>query len=60
LTRRWSTFNGEEDMANKTLVDDPLYILISCSICHESEAAIFQTDGDYCLDCWQEMTHPKI
>jgi hypothetical protein len=58
--RRWFIFNSEEDMADRTLVDHPLYILISCSICHENEAAIFQTDEDYCLDCWQEVTHPKI
>jgi hypothetical protein len=55
-----SIFGSEEDMANRTIADDPLQILIPCSICHESEASIFQTDGEYCLYCWQEITHPKI
>jgi hypothetical protein len=40
-------FNSEEDMANRTLVDDPLKILIACSLCHESKAAVFQSEGDY-------------
>ena len=47
-------------MVNITLVDDPLKIIISCAICRKGEAAIFQAEGDYCVNCWQEMTHPKI
>jgi hypothetical protein len=33
-------------MANRTLVDDPLQILISYTICREKEVEIFQTEGD--------------
>jgi hypothetical protein len=28
-----------------------------CSHCHEKPAEIFQVIGDYCLDCWQIITH---
>jgi hypothetical protein len=27
----------------------------SCNICDD----IFQVEGDYCLDCWQNRTYPN-
>jgi hypothetical protein len=31
-----------------------------CQGCQEKEAEIFQDNGDYCLECWQDITHPHI
>jgi hypothetical protein len=31
-----------------------------CSNCKSKLAAIFQTDGDFCTECWQAITHPNI
>jgi len=28
-----------------------------CFHCHEKIAEIFQVSGDYCLECWQTITH---
>lgn len=28
-----------------------------CFHCHERIAEIFQVSGDYCLECWQTITH---
>lgn len=33
---------------------------IGCIACRKTEAAIFQIDGDFCLDCWQERTEPSF
>jgi len=30
-----------------------------CDICGQ-EASIFQEEGNFCLDCWQVRTEPKI
>jgi hypothetical protein len=30
-----------------------------CDICKIRLAGIFQEDGNYCLECWQERTHPS-
>jgi hypothetical protein len=32
---------------------------ILCDVCGD-EAAIFQEEGNFCLDCWQERTEPYI
>jgi hypothetical protein len=32
----------------------------SCDNCHDKAADIFQVEGDYCLDCWQNLTHPNL
>jgi len=29
-----------------------------CNQCNNMPAEIFQENGDYCLDCWQERVHP--
>lgn len=33
---------------------------LSCGSCYEREAEIFQVTGYYCLQCWQEETHPNV
>ena len=32
----------------------------SCNICDDKPADIFQIEGDYCLDCWQNLTYPNL
>jgi hypothetical protein len=32
---------------------------INCDICNH-EAFIFQEDGNFCLNCWQNRTEPNI
>jgi hypothetical protein len=29
-----------------------------CQSCKDKPAEIFQEDGDYCLECWQERAYP--
>jgi hypothetical protein len=31
-----------------------------CNHCEENLAEIFQDNGDYCLECWQDLTYPKL
>ncbi|MBV9666943.1 MAG: hypothetical protein JO327_02305 [Nitrososphaeraceae archaeon] len=31
-----------------------------CDRCKDRLAEIFQVNGDYCLDCWQELTYPVV
>ena len=31
-----------------------------CNNCKESLAEIFQDNGDYCLECWQDLTYTKL
>jgi hypothetical protein len=37
----------------------PEDVKITCDMCGE-EAFIFQEEGNFCLDCWQERTEPDI
>jgi hypothetical protein len=30
---------------------------ILCNQCRERPAEIFQVTGDYCIECWQALTH---
>jgi hypothetical protein len=30
-----------------------------CNLC-EKEVEIFNVLGDYCVDCWDRLTHPNI
>jgi hypothetical protein len=44
--------------------DTTLLVLIKelkiyCDVCGE-EAFIFQEEGNFCLNCWQERTEPDI
>jgi hypothetical protein len=34
-------------------------VAIACDSC-EQEAFIFQEEGNFCLQCWQERTEPDI
>ncbi|AFU58445.1 hypothetical protein Ngar_c15100 [Candidatus Nitrososphaera gargensis Ga9.2] len=31
-----------------------------CDKCRKEKAELFQLTGEYCLKCWQIMTHPEI
>jgi hypothetical protein len=31
-----------------------------CDKCLTEKAELFQATGEYCLKCWQIMTHPDI
>jgi uncharacterized membrane protein len=33
---------------------------IFCGHCKSNAAEIFQVNGDYCLNCWQEITHTTL
>lgn len=33
--------------------------MIICDICNQ-EAFIFQEEGNFCLNCWQDRTEPNI
>ena len=30
---------------------------VLCDLCKERPAEIFQVTGDYCIECWQALTH---
>ncbi|MDQ3836345.1 MAG: hypothetical protein M3270_05350 [Thermoproteota archaeon] len=32
----------------------------NCEYCSQTKAEIFQVTGDYCLQCWQDETHPNV
>jgi hypothetical protein len=32
---------------------------INCDVCNQ-EAFIFQEEGNFCLNCWQDKTEPNI
>lgn len=34
--------------------------LVICQLCKRASAEIFQVDGDYCLECWQDKTHTSV
>jgi len=31
-----------------------------CDKCLREKAELFQATGEYCLNCWQSMTHPDV
>jgi DNA-directed RNA polymerase subunit RPC12/RpoP len=33
---------------------------LNCEYCSQKKAEIFQVTGYYCLQCWQEETHPNV
>ncbi len=33
---------------------------VVCGHCRKQPAEIFQVTGDYCLECWQEVTHSRV
>lgn len=38
----------------REIIDTDSY---QCVQCHLKPAEIFQINGEYCLECWQEITH---
>ena len=46
-------FNKEVEKV-KGIADAESY---QCIECEAKPAEIFQTNGEYCLECWQEITH---
>jgi len=32
----------------------------ACQKCKKEVAEVFQVTGDFCLQCWQDETHPDI
>lgn len=47
---------GEDDATIQILTEG---VRILCDVCNE-EAFIFQEEGNFCLNCWQERTEPQI
>jgi protein-arginine kinase activator protein McsA len=43
-----------EAKKKKEIEDSDAYV---CHECQVRPAEIFQINGDYCLDCWQAITH---
>jgi hypothetical protein len=37
----------------------PEDVTVTCDMCGQ-EAFIFQEEGNFCLNCWQERTEPRI
>ena len=35
-------------------------VRIICDICNNHDALIFQEEGNFCLNCWQDKTEPHI
>lgn len=44
-----------KEKEKKTIIAE----IVHCETCR-NEAFIFQTEGNYCLICWQERTEPNI
>ena len=47
-------------MSNLITKDNNASLHSYCDNCKERLAEIFQVNGDYCLECWQELTYPDI
>jgi hypothetical protein len=50
---------GFEDKALMIMVVPQQQQTILCDLCGQ-EASIFQEEGNFCLECWQEWTEPHI
>ncbi|HEX7033501.1 MAG TPA: hypothetical protein VF172_10925 [Nitrososphaera sp.] len=35
-------------------------VSMMCGHCGKQPAEIFQITGDYCIGCWQEVTHSRV
>jgi hypothetical protein len=31
-----------------------------CINCDTKKAEVYEVNGDYCLECWQRLTHPEV
>ncbi len=45
---------------NEQISDNTVDNDYSCNSCNEKAADIFQAEGNYCLECWQKLTHPNL
>jgi hypothetical protein len=50
-------FEEEEDATFSILSTE---VRIMCDVCNNQEALIFQDEGNFCLNCWQDRTEPHI
>ena len=51
----------EKVMAEKRVVKaQQMELEFQCSNCKSKLASIFQEDGDFCVECWQIITHPNV
>jgi hypothetical protein len=41
----------------KEISDAESYVCVECQV---KPADIFLINGEYCLDCWQEITHTNL
>ena len=48
--------SDDESVTLETLSE---HIIVLCDACHK-EALIFQDEGNFCLNCWQDRTEPDI
>ena len=49
--------DGDDDHATVSILAREKWII--CDICNQ-EAFIFQEEGNFCLNCWQDRTEPDI
>lgn len=47
------------DQINQQIIKDGVEDGL-CDKCLSEMAELFQATGEYCLRCWQTMTHPDI
>ncbi|MFY9797967.1 MAG: hypothetical protein WCC17_21095 [Candidatus Nitrosopolaris sp.] len=65
-----TSYHYNDDVKDTELEEDYLVVSdvpaigvdyhFSCDICKIRLASIFQQEGNYCLECWQERTHPSL
>jgi hypothetical protein len=51
-------FEEEEEDATFSILSTEVRIM--CDVCNNQEALIFQDEGNFCLNCWQDRTEPHI
>jgi hypothetical protein len=49
-------FSKSVNKIEEILEEDKIYL---CMECQAKPAEIFQINGEYCLDCWQDITHTR-
>ena len=59
MGRKIAMLNSCSSGETVTLDDLSNQIIVLCDVCH-NEAFIFQDEGSFCLNCWQERTEPDI
>jgi hypothetical protein len=54
-----TSYHYSDDAKDTDLEEDYLVVHVYV-ICKIMSARIFQEEGNYCLECWQERTHPSL